>query len=336
MSDKIPRSRENIDFSNFNKKRVLIYGGLLGLIIISGGIVGYFFLAFDSIGYNQFGLNQNDFNQQIEDRVYEKGLYHIGLLHHFIKFPRTVQKIEFFNTFGEPGSTYGPLNSRTQDGLMIHIQLAFHYRLRKDDILSLFSTFALDYEDRFVGQARTTLRDVASLYNAIEFFNNRSSIGDMMQLELTTDIDGMYADVVYFQMREIDLPDEFEEALKQVQIAQQQYQIALYEQQAAVVTAQTAIIEAQAQANITVLSAEASAEAYIIQMKATAQALNITLTAESLAYYAMGQQLNLTSSELLTLLWIKAIMEHDQSLLIIGADTPVILEQELNTTKSIF
>ena len=157
-----------------------------------------------------------------------------------------------------------------------------------------------------------------------------------MQQELSTDINVMYAEIVYFQMREIDLPDEFEEALKQVQIAQQQYQIALYEQQAAIVTAQTAIIEAQAQANITVLSAEASAEAYIIQMNATAQALNITLTAESLAYYAMGQQLNLTSTELLTLLWIKAITEHDQSLLIIGADTPVILEQELNTTKSIY
>ncbi|MFX0086277.1 MAG: SPFH domain-containing protein [Candidatus Hodarchaeota archaeon] len=336
MSDKRTISRENIDFSNNNRKRVLLYGSLIGLLIVSGGIVGYFFLAFDSIGYNQYGLNQNDLSQQIEDRVYEKGLYHIGLLHHFIKFPKTVQKIEFFDTLGEPGDTYGPLNSRTKDGLMIHIQLAFHYRLRKDDILSLYSTFALDYEDRFVGQARTTIRDVASLFNAIEFFNNRSSIGDLMQLELTTDIDIMYAEIVYFQMREIDLPDEFEEALKQVQIAQQQYQIALYEQQAAIVTAQTAIIEAQAQANITVLSAEASAEAYIIQMNATAQALNITLRAESLAYYAMGQQLNLTSSELLTLLWIKAITEHDQSLLIIGADTPIILQQEFNTTKGIY
>jgi regulator of protease activity HflC (stomatin/prohibitin superfamily) len=156
-----------------------------------------------------------------------------------------------------------------------------------------------------------------------------------MQVLLTTDIDEMYADIVYFQMREIDLPDEFEEALKQVQIAQQQYQIALYEQEAAVVKAQTAIIEAQAQANITVLSAQASAEAYIIQMNASAQALNITLATESLAYYAMGQQLNLNSTELLALLWIKAIMEHDESLLIIGADTPLILQAGLNTTQSI-
>ena len=324
------RSKDNYDFIFRNR---ILTGVILVILIISGGSVVYFFLAFDSIGYNEFGLNQNTLNQNIEEKVYERGLYHIGLLHAFIKFPTTVQTIEFFSETGAPGTDYGPLNSRTKDGLNIQIQLSFQYRLRKADILLLFSTFALDYEARFVGQARTSLRDVASVYNAIEFFNNRTTIGNEMHLLLTTDINEMYADVVYFQMREIDLPDEFEEALKQVQIAQQQYQIALYDQQAAVVKAETAIIEAQAQANITVLSAEASAEAYVIEMTASAQALNITLNTESLAYYAMGQQLSLSPTELLSLLWIKAIMEHDESLLIIGVDTPVILE--LNTTTSI-
>lgn len=319
----------------FNKTKIILSGGLILILILAGSAIGYFYLAFDTIGYNQYGLNQNDLTQQIENKVYDNGLYHIGLMHHFIKFPTTVQKIEFFDSYGDPGDTYGPLNSRTQDGLLIHIQLAFHYRLRKDEILSLYSTFAREYEDKFVGQARTTLRDVASLYNAIEFFNNRSAIGDAMHVLLNEDIDEMYADVVYFQMREIDLPDEFEETLKQVQIAQQQYQIAIYEQQAAMVQAETAIIQAQAQANITVLSAVATADAYIIQMNTSATALNITLATESLAYYAMGQQLNLTSTELLSLLWIKAIMEHDESLLIIGADTPVLLEAGLNATRSI-
>ncbi len=154
-----------------------------------------------------------------------------------------------------------------------------------------------------------------------------------MEQYLADAIAEMFADIIYFQMREIDLPDEFEEALKQVQIAQQQYQIALFEQQAAIVRAETTIIEAQALANITIITAEANAEAYIINMEAQAEALNITLTAERLAYYAMGQQLNLTSTELLALLWIMAIEEHEDSMLIIGTNTPVLIETELNTTK---
>jgi len=311
-----------------------IVGGmaLVAVLILLIG-TSYFVMAFKQISYNEYGLNQNTITQQIESKVYEKGYYHIGLFHRFIKFPKTVQKIEFFSSLGNPGDTLGPLNSRTKDGLLIHIQLAFHYKLQKSKILDLYGTFALEYEDRFIGQARTTLRDVASFYNAIEFFNNRTSIGETMEEYLANDLSDMFVDVMFFQMREIDLPDEFEEALKQVQIAQQQYQIALYEQQAAIVRAQTLIIEAQAQANITVLAAEANAKAYVINMQAQAEALNITLTAERLAYYAMGQQLNLTSSELLALLWIMAIQQHDSSLLIIGENTPILIGTGVNNTK---
>ncbi|MFX0151545.1 MAG: SPFH domain-containing protein [Candidatus Hodarchaeota archaeon] len=319
--------------NNINRKTIL-FGGLFTTILILAGVsIGYFFFAFDSVGYNEYALNQNGITQQIENKVYEKGLYHIGIFNHFIKFPKAVQTIEFFDSLGNPGATRGPLNSRTRDGLLIHIQLAFQYKLRKGEILDLYGTFAKDYEDRYIGQARTTLRDVASFYNAIEFFNNRTIIGNHMKDLLAEDLDIMFCDVVFFQLREIDLPDEFEEALKQVQIAQQQYQIALYEQQAAIVKAETAIIEAQAQANITLITADANAEAYIINMEAQAEALNITLTAERIAYYAMGQQLNLTSSELLALLWIMAIQEHDDSMLIIGTETPLIIETGLNSTK---
>ncbi len=320
---------------NIDKKVKIIGGFTIGVLFLASLLVGYFFLAFKQISYNEFGLNQDTISQKIESKVYEKGLYHVGIFHRFIKFPKTVQKIEFFNTLGSPGDSLGPLNSRTEDGLLIHIQLAFHYRLQKDDILNLYGKFGLDYEDRFVGQARTTLRDVVSFYSAIEFFTNRTIIAESMEIDLNNDLQDMYVDIVFFQMREIDLPDEFEEALKQVQIAQQQYQIALYEQEAAIVRAETAIIEAQAQANITVLSAEADAEAFVISMEAQAKAINLTLTAEKLAYYAMGQQLNLTSSELLALLWVMAVRDHDSSLLIIGADTPILIENELNTTKSI-
>jgi len=317
---------KNNQYINLDKKRKILGGIFVCVILITSLTIVYFIFAFDSVGYNQYALNQNIFTQEIEDKVYEKGFYHIGLMNRFIKFPKTVQPIEFYESYS--------LDSRTKDGLLIHIQLSFQYKLRKADLIQLYGIFALDYENYFVSQARTTLRDVSSFYNAIEFFNNRTFIGDVMFQYLIQDLDAMFADVVYFQLREIDLPDEFEEALKQVQIAQQQYQIALYEQEATIIRAQTQIIEAQAEANITVVLAEADAEAYLINMEAQAEALNITLTAERLAYYAMGQELNLTSSELLALLWIMAIQEHDDSLLIIGTDTPLLIETALNTTES--
>jgi len=73
----------------------------------------------------------------------------------------------------------------------------------------------------------------------------------------------------------------------------------------------------------------------MINMEAQATALNITLTAEQLAYYAIGQQLNLTFSELLALLGIMAVQDHDSPLLIIGTDTPVLINTNLNSTKMV-
>ncbi|MHA1989981.1 MAG: hypothetical protein ACW981_00460 [Candidatus Hodarchaeales archaeon] len=154
-----------------------------------------------------------------------------------------------------------------------------------------------------------------------------------MEEILAESLDEMYADVVFLQLRDVNLPDEFEDALRRVQVAQQEFEITQFEQQAAIVRAQTRILEAQAQANITVLTAEADAEAFGINMKAQAEAMNITLNTQSLAYYGMAQQLNLTSTELLSLLWILAIMEHDESLLIIGENTP-ILTLPVNGTSS--
>lgn len=317
--------------SNLFRNNYLKIVGLIA-IIVSSSIAGYFLLAFETIGYNDYGLKRNDFTSNIDDKVYEKGFYHKGLFHSFLKFPKTVQKVEFFDTYNNERAT---LDSRTNDGLLIHLQLAFHYKLRKSELIQLYSTFGMSYEDSIVGQARTTLRDATSHYNAIEFFNNRTVIGEFMQELLDIDLDDLFCDIAYLQLREIDLPDEFEDALKRVQIAQQEYQIAIYEQEAALVRAQTTIFEAQAKANITLLSATAEAEAYVIQMQAEAESINITLSAQNLAYYAIGQQLNLTSTELLSLLWIMAIMNHDESLLIIGENTPLLISTELegeNTT----
>lgn len=303
---------------------------IIVVLVISGGVL-FVVLSFESVGYNTIALKQDVFSKKVSDKVYETGFYNRGPFKDFLKFPRNPQEINFFTTNTEPNRL--PLDSRTTDGLLISIEIAFHYQIQKENLRILYGTFAANYEQAFVGQARSTLRDACSMFKAIEFFNNRTTIGEMMQTILDTDLSVMYANVVFFQLREIDLPDEFEEALKQVQVAQQDYEVALHEQQSARIRAETSIIEAQANANITVLEAVADAEAYMIVMQAQADAINVTLAAQSEAYYAMGQQLNLTSTELLALLWIMAIMEHDSSLLIIGENTPqVILEGYVNST----
>lgn len=300
------------------------------VLMILAGIYGFFGL--NSVGTNKVGLKKNLLTNKVGDKIYDTGMYFTDPFHGFITFPTVVQEIEFVQSNEE--DAISPLDSRTKDGLLILVQVVFYYQLQVDKVDQLFRRYGKHYEDIFIGQARTTLRDVISYYSAIEFFMNRTIIGLEMEENLNLALSEMFSGISYFQMREIDLPLEFEMALERVQIAKQEYEIAKYEQEAALIRAETEIFMAQAQANITILDAEASAEAYSLQMEAEAKAINVTLSAQRLQYYAMGQELNLTSSELLALLWVLAIAEHDESLIIIGADTPIIIQEEFtNSTK---
>jgi regulator of protease activity HflC (stomatin/prohibitin superfamily) len=323
------RYRDDEEKFEWTTKRILAVC-LLITLILTGGVVIFF--SFKSVGATSYGLKINWINKRISEDAYGPGFHFIGIEHEFIRFPSTTIEVQFFESADDDATS--PLDSRSSDGLLIEIQLSFHYRLVKEDLYDLYKTFAKRYNDAISGQARSTLRDVAANYKAIEFFFNRTQIANDMELALSEELGDMFSYVVFFQLREFDLPDDFEESIRKVQIAQQDIEAAKYEQQAAIIRAETAIFEAVAFKNATIVNAEATAEAFLINIDAQAQALNITLTAERLAYYAFAETLNMSSSELLAYLWIKAIMEHDESMLIIGTNTPAIVVDYLNTTES--
>ncbi|MHA1150754.1 MAG: SPFH domain-containing protein [Promethearchaeota archaeon] len=269
-------------------------------------------VSFESVGYNEFALKQNILTKEIEHKVYEEGFYTTGPLYTFIKFPSTWRTIEFSEANDSSDSA---IHTRTEDGLDLVVEISFQYRLVKEEILELYEEYGTNYEAYIINIARGVLRDVAGEYDALEFFYNRSTIALAMVDALVSKEMILKVQMGEFQMRKIDLPDNFEKAIEDVEIAKQEIKIAEYQQQAAVIRAKTLIIEAQAQMNITIIEAEA-----------TAEALNITLTAEGIALFELASTIGFNTTELLTFLWIRAIEEHDEAYLIIGEDTPLILD----------
>ena len=269
-------------------------------------------VSFESVGYNEYALKQHVLTKKIEDKVYEEGFYTTGPFYTFIKFPSTWTTIEFSEANDSSDSS---IHTRTEDGLDLEVEISFQYRLVKGEILELYEEYGTDYEAYIINIARGSLRDVAGEYDALEFFYNRSIIAGAMINALVSKESVLRVEMGEFQMRKIDLPDNFEKAIEDVEIAKQEIKIAEYQQQAAVIRAKTEIIEAQAQSNITIIEAEAMAKA-----------LNITLTAEGIALFELADTIGFNTTELLTFLWIRAIEEHDEAYLIIGEDTPLILD----------
>lgn len=322
---KTTRSKKDLkDDKSPNKvKKYLTIGAILIVMIIFAGILSSVIAnSFEQIDYNEFGLKKNLLTNEIEEQVYEEGLYFIGIFYDFLKFPGTWSTIEFSHDLDADDI---PLTAHTKDGLQVVIETSFQFRLNKSDILFLYGQFGMDYKDYFRRVARSAIRDICGQFSAMEFYANRSDViiamGDTLFDNLAELIE-----VGAFQLRNIDLPNSFEQATEQLEVARIEIEIAGYAQQAAIIEAQTLVLQAQAQANITIIEAQAEANSSIIAAQAAAEALNITLTQEGLLLAQLANMTGLNSTELLTYLWIQAILEHDSSYLIIGENTPILFE----------
>lgn len=287
--------------------------GILLITIIIFSITGLSILvsSFKQIGFNEYGLKQDIWTKEISEEIYEEGFYFIGPFYDFLRFPSTYQTIEFTSA---PIADDVPLRTQTKDGLQVKVDVSFQFRFRKADILDLYSQYGNDYKNYFIRVSRSALREVCGEFSAIQFYASRSIVNIAMKNALNDSLASL-VDVGEFQLRDIDLPNSFEAATEELEVARIQIEIAQYAQKAAIIEAQTLIIQAQANANITIIGAQAAAEA-----------LNITLTAEGLLLTELAATIGLNSTELLTYLWIQAILEHDSSYLIIGENTPILWE----------
>lgn len=298
----------------YTKKNIMIGCIIFGVIFFPTMIFG----STSKVDTTEVAFKRNWVSGKVDfSRTYDTGFYWKGFFNTFIRFDTTLQTVEM-----KEGTI---LSSRTKDGLAISLDVSFQYRIQSHKAQDIYMDYLTQYEETYIRVARDTIRDVCSLFNAIDFFNNRTHIGDIMYQQVNASLDIVFADVAQLQLRNIDLPDSFEQALENVEIARQEYEVALREQEAAIVRAETKVLEAAAAAEVMVIEATATAESYIIEMNAIAEGLNITLSAEADAIYALGQTLGLNTTELLTYLWIKAITEHDSAYLIIGENTPTLL-----------
>ena len=98
--------------------------------------------------------------------------------HSFFKFPKNVQTIEFSK---ERTANRGPIESRTQDGLEVVIEISFQYALQPENIYQLFNKYGMKYHFVFQNVAIDVLTEEATKYTAYEFFWDRGRIKDDFQ-----------------------------------------------------------------------------------------------------------------------------------------------------------
>ena len=290
-------------------KEVMKY--VCGCICCTTCCIGFLLIifGFSSLEATELGLNYSRISKTISPQVKENGLYFIGIGHSFIKFPKTVQTIEFSN---EPNSNRVPIESRTSDGLEVTLEISFQYILQPDKLYTLYNTYGPKYTSVFQNIAINLLTEEATKYTAYNFFMDRGKIKDDFQYALDQSFSKYcYANIQFLQLRSVNLPNLFEQSIQESEVKKQDIQKAQAEQNKVKIEVDTKIKAAEFQKDVTINRAEGEASAILKQNEANVLALTKTQNTKTLAYSNLKKQLKLSNSNLLDFIKGKIVKEYN-------------------------
>lgn len=272
--------------------------------------------SFSTLEYVELGLNYSWVAQTVEDKTYPSGRYFLGLGHSFIKFPATVQTIEF----SDANDAAGPMvRSRTSDGLEVQLEISLQYQLLPTKVSDLYQKFGTDYHTIFVRMATDDITCKATAFDAGTFFTNRTTISVAMEQELVSSFGTQaYSSVPFFQLRSVSLPHDFEQAIQTTEVKKQDIQTAQAEMQNKEVDMMTQVLQAQQQALAIGFSAEAQAQTTILNAEAYCTQFRLTQELQAKSFAPIYEQLGKNATLLAEYMQTRALRDHPDHLSVVG------------------
>jgi len=184
---------------------------------------------------------------KISPNVIEDGL------HVKIPFIQTVKKVNI-----QQKKFDGKENSYTRDVQTSEVQYTINYDLVRENVNNLIRNVGDDYHNRVVVPfIRSAMKEAFGNFAATEIVENRDAVRREIENTLRRTLDSNYFLNIQFQLVDIDFDDDFENAIKAKQVAEQQ-----------ALKAKNVTIQIEEQAKQTKIRAEADAEAIRIKAKA--------------------------------------------------------------------
>jgi len=279
-----------------------------------------FILGFSSLEATEWGLDYSWISKTVDPTVTENGLYFIGIGHSFYKFPKNVQTIEFSK---ERNANRGPIESRTSDGLEVVLEISFQYVLQGENLYKLFLLYGDRYQGIFSNIAIDLLTEEATKYTAYDFFMDRGKIKEDFQVKLNEIFNAQcYSTIQFLQLRSVDLPSLFEQAIQESEVKKQDIQKAYAELNKVKVEVDTKIKTADFQKNVTINIAEGEADALLKQNAASVDSLKQVQNTQTTAYSNLKNNLGLSNQALLNFVKAKLIKTYEGKDMALNIATP--------------
>lgn len=297
-------------------------GGPLSCCCASVFILGVvlFACSFDTLEPYEIGIKYNSVSLTVDEEhgAYSNGRYFLGLGTSFVKYPSNL----IFAQFEGPTS----LRAWSQEGQLIIVDLGFFYRLNRDRLVDIYKRYDQEYEQRVIQISTRAIKQITVQYNATNFFEDRTMIGNHMARELRKRMGEEDITMELFALRAVDIPDVFEQKVVQKVVKLQEKKTAVHQKETALERAEIVVKRGEGDALVNENIAKASNEVTRLVEGAKARGFEMVTTQAAASFQAMKTALGLNSTNLLKYRWAQLMEKRaDKALSVnIGFDKAAI------------
>jgi len=293
-----------------------------GLVYIIS--VSLFFSSFELLNPNKIGIAKDTMtNKLTTGTVYFEGHYFLGLTKKFEIYP--ARSISMY---------LKSISATSSDNLAVSLDVSCQYRLNPDEIFKLYAKFSQSYESYYESQVREVVQaETLNWETQPDFYVNRVQIGNAMRKTLKGIFNTSHAELVGFQLRSVDLPDNLEEAIRDTIVAAQLTTTTTIEQAATLKRTEASNVEAEADAEIEEIDAQATATGTLIKADASAMYTKKVTKARADALLYTARAMNLTKSQMFELLWQQTVAANPwSSKASVGFDDATMLDNLITSS----
>ena len=241
-------------------------------------------------------------------------MHTLGTGHKFLTYPRTVQTMQVKCKGSSCAQPTNRLQTRTSDGLGVSVAVSFQYRYDPTRLYDLYKRFDQQELEVFEDTSLATLSQVATNYTAYTFFSDLTGIAAAMRITLSDVFDRqLYTFIDGLQITEVDLPDEFENAIMASIQAQQNITTMERYRENMLVTFESELLVANQTRYQTIALAEGTAATRREEADATVEITQQTVLAEMYSFGNISETVGLDPTGSLSYIWWDSQAEEDHT-----------------------
>lgn len=209
--------------------------------------------SFTKIESTEVGVEYKVVVAELNNNILEEGLNTHTPFSDIIKWPIVYQNVDI------------DLRCNSLDGLKINLAVSYQFIPKREYIYELTESYKdfESYKNILVAVSRSSIRHTCSDFTSDDFQKNRSMVHESMEIDIKEYIDNLKSTIVELQLRNIDRPLNYENAVQNSESARSDITLALNERKQKLTAADTLLVEAKQYANKTLDSAMTQSELII-------------------------------------------------------------------------